>query len=82
VYGSIVAIGFVVAMLLIGALLALVVRGVHEGLSWLVRSGGGASALWEAIAATASVVAGFALLAVFVRLVVGLSRARGAARST
>jgi hypothetical protein len=35
--GSLVALGFGFAILLIGTTLALFVRGVHEGLSWLVR---------------------------------------------
>src|SRR5689334_8890824 len=42
---SLVAVGFAVAILLIGTPLALFVRGLHEGLSWLVGLGSQTSVL-------------------------------------
>jgi hypothetical protein len=53
--GSLVALGFAVAILLIGTPLALFVRGLHEGLSWLVRLSGDTSALMEGLVSISSV---------------------------
>jgi hypothetical protein len=69
--GSLVALGFGLAILLIGTPLALLARGVHEGLSWLVRLRGETSALMDAFVSVSSVVGTVILIAVFVRLVVG-----------
>ena len=81
--GALVALGFALAILLIGTPLALLARGVHEGLSWLVRLRGETSALMEALVTVSSVLGTVILVAVFVRLLVGFSnwrrrfRARG-----
>ena len=71
--GSLVALGFALAILLIGTPLALLVRGEHEGLSWLVRLRGETSALMEAFVSVSSVLGTVILVAVFIRLLVGFS---------
>ena len=81
--GSLVVLGFALAILLIGTPLALLARGVHEGLSWLVALRGETSALTEAFVSVSSVVGTVILVAVLVRLLIGFfnwrrrSRARG-----
>jgi len=69
--GALVALGFALAILSIGTPLALVARGVHEGLSWIVRFGGETSALMEAFVSVSSVLGSVILVAVFIRLLVG-----------
>ena len=69
--GSLAALGFALAILLLGTPLALLARGVHEGLSWLVRLRGETSALMEAFVSVSSVLGTVILVAVFVRLLVG-----------
>jgi hypothetical protein len=64
---SLAAVGFALAILLIGTPVALVVRGVHESLSWLVRLRGEVSPLEEAIVAASSVAAAIVLVVVFAR---------------
>jgi hypothetical protein len=73
---SLVALGFVLAILLIGAPLALLARGVHEALSWLVALRGETSALMEAVVSVSSVVGTVILVGVLVRLLVGFFRWR------
>jgi hypothetical protein len=70
--GSVVAMGFGLAILLIGTPLALVARGLHDGLSWLARLRGETSALVEALISMSSVVGTVILIVVLVRLLVGL----------
>jgi hypothetical protein len=67
---SLAALGFVVAILLIGTPVALIVRGLYEGLSRLARGGGDISALADALVSVASVAGGVVLAGVFVRLLV------------
>src|SRR3954451_16111540 len=69
--GSLVALGFALAILLIGTPLALLARGVHEGLSWLVRLRGETSALLEAFFSASSVLGTVILVAVFIRVLAG-----------
>jgi len=86
--GSLVVLGFPLAILLIGTPLALLARGVHEGLSWLVALRGETSALIEAFVSVVTVLGTVILVAVFVRLLVGFFnwrrtfRARGSSRGT
>ena len=68
--GSLVVLGFGLAMLVIGTPLALLTRGIHEGLSWLVALRGGTSALVEAFVSVSSVLGTVIVIAVFVRLLV------------
>jgi hypothetical protein len=67
---SLVALAFVCAILLIGIPIALIVRGLYEGLSWLVRLGGDMSALVRALPLVSSVAVGLVIAAVFARLLV------------
>jgi zinc transporter ZupT len=69
--GSLVGLGFALAILAIGTPLALLVRGVHEGLSWLVRLRGETSALMDAFVSVSSILGVLILVAVFTRLLVG-----------
>jgi hypothetical protein len=69
---SLLALGFAFAILLLGIPLALFVRGLYEGLSWLVRLGGDTPALVEALVSIGSIAGGLILAAMFVRLLVGL----------
>src|SRR3954453_13255688 len=69
--GSLAALGFALAILLIGTPLALLAQGVHEGLSWLAASRGETSALMEAFVSASSVVGTVILVGVLVRLLVG-----------
>ena len=73
---SLVALAFAGAILLIGTPIALIVRGLHEGLSWLVRLGGDMSALVQALVSVSSVVGGLVIAAVFATLLVRLFRWR------
>ena len=56
--GSLAAVAFAFAILLIGIPIALIVRGLHEGLSWVVRLGGEMSGLVEALVSVSSTVGG------------------------
>ena len=69
--GSLVVLGFALAILLIGTPLALLARGVHEGLSWLVAFRGETSALMDALVSVSGLLGTVILVAVFVRLLVG-----------
>jgi hypothetical protein len=69
--GSLVALGFALAILLIGTPLALLARGVHEGLAWLVGLRSETSALMGAFVSVSSAVAIVILVVMFVRLLVG-----------
>jgi hypothetical protein len=72
--GSLVAFAFVFAILLIGTPVMLIIHGLHEGLSWLVRLGGETSVLVEALVSASSVAGGLVLAAVFVRFLVRFFR--------
>jgi hypothetical protein len=67
---SLVALAFACAILLIGLPLALIVRGLHEALSWLVARQGNASALVQVFVSVSSVTGGFVITAVLARLLV------------
>jgi hypothetical protein len=67
---SLVALAFGCAILLIGMPIALIVRGVHEGLSWLVGRGGDMSALAQALVSFSSVAGGIVITAALARLLV------------
>ena len=69
--GSLVVLGFALAILLIGTPLALLARGVLEGLSWLVALRGETSALTDVFVSVSSGVGTVILVAVLVRLLVG-----------
>jgi len=69
--GSLVVLGFALAILLIGTPLALLARGVHEGLSWLVALRDETSVLMEALVSASSFLGTVILVAVLVRLLVG-----------
>ena len=62
--------GFSVVVLLIGTPIALLVRGLYEGLSWLTRSGDMTGPFIEALVAVASSVGGVTLFALAARTVV------------
>ena len=67
---SLVALAFAVAIVLIGMPVTLIVRGLHEGLSWLVRLGGEMSGVIDAVVSVSSVAGGLVIAAVFARLLV------------
>jgi hypothetical protein len=67
---SLVAIAFACVILLIGMPLALSVRGLHEGLSWLVGLEGDMSALAQALVSVSSVAGGILIAAALARLLV------------
>jgi hypothetical protein len=69
--GSLVVLAFGLAILLVGTPLALLARGVHEALSWLVALRGETSALMEALVSVSSFLGTVILVAAFVRLIVG-----------
>jgi len=62
------AVALPAVVLLLGAPLALLVRTLHEGLSWLTRAGGMTSPFIEASIAFASAVSGLALFALSARV--------------
>ncbi len=68
------ALGFSVAVLLIGTPIALLVRGLHEGLSWLTRLGDMTGPLIEALVAVASSLGGVLLFALSVRFLLKSTR--------
>lgn len=65
---SLLSLGFGLAILLIGTPLALLARGVHEGLLLLVALRGETSALTEAFVSASTVIGTVILIAAFVRL--------------
>lgn len=67
---SLVVVAVAFAIVLIGIPIALIVRGLHEGLSWLVRLGGGMSAPVQALVSVSSVAGGLVIAAVLGRLLV------------
>jgi hypothetical protein len=77
---SLVALAFAFAILLIGTPIALIVRGLHDTFSWLVRVGGDMTAPVEALVSVASVGGGLILTAVLVRLLVGVFHWRRSVR--
>jgi hypothetical protein len=74
---SVVMLAFVFAILLVGLPIAMSVRAVHEGLSWLARRGGEMGAATEVLVSGASVVGGIIATAAFARVLVGLFRWNG-----
>lgn len=70
------AVGFPVAVLLIGTPIALLVRILQEALSWLTRSGGITGPFIEAFIALASSVGGVVLFALSARLLLTFFRQR------
>src|SRR3954453_13015541 len=67
---SVAALVFAFAILLIGIPIALIVRGLHEGLSWLVRLGSEMSGLTEPLVAVSSVAGGLGIALLVAPLVV------------
>jgi hypothetical protein len=59
--GSLAVLAAAIALLLIGIPIALIVRGLHEGLSWTVRLAGEMSAGVEALVSVVSVVGGLVI---------------------
>ena len=78
---SLVALAFACAILLIGLPIALIVRGLHEALSWLVARPGTMSALVEAFVSVSSVTGGVVVTAVLARLLVRLFHWRNTFRA-
>lgn len=68
--GSLVVLGFALTILLIGTPLALLARGVYEGLSWIAALRGETSALMEVFVSVSTVFGTVALVTVVVRLLV------------
>jgi hypothetical protein len=67
---SLVAVAFAFAILLIGTPVALIVRGLHEALSWIVRSAGEMPVVADALVSVSSVTGGVVIAAVIARLLV------------
>ena len=67
---SLVVLGLAIAILVVGTPLALIVRGAHEGLSWLGGLTGDSSAMVEALVSVSSLAGGVILTALFIRLLV------------
>jgi hypothetical protein len=67
---SLVALAFALAILLIGIPIALIIRGLQEGLSWLVGLERGMSALVQALVSISSVAGGLVIAAALARLLV------------
>jgi hypothetical protein len=61
---------FAFAILIIGTPIALLVRGLHDGLSWFVGLGGEMAARERTLVSVVSTVAGIALTALFARVIV------------
>ena len=68
--GALAAVAFAFAILLIGIPIALIVRGLHAGLSWFVRLAGEVPALVEALVSVSSTVAGLVTALVVAALLV------------
>jgi F0F1-type ATP synthase membrane subunit a len=78
---SLVALAFACAILLIGMPIAIIVRGLHEALSWTVARQGNMSALVQAFVSVSSVTGGFVITAVLARLLVRLFHWRNTFRT-
>ena len=70
--GSLAAVAFAFVIWLIGIPIALIVRGLHAGFSWVVGLGGEMSALVEALVFVSSTVAGLVIALVVAALLVRL----------
>jgi hypothetical protein len=68
--GSLAALVFAFAILVIGTPIALIIRGLDEGLSWLVRLGGEMSSRGEALVSVSSVTGGLVIALLVARLIV------------
>jgi len=79
--GSLAAVAFAFAIWLIGIPIALIVRGLHAGLSWLVRLAGEMSGLAEALVAVSSTVGGLVIALVVATLLVRLFHWRNTFRA-
>jgi len=64
-----VVLGFAFVIVVIGTPIALIVGGLHEGLSWLARVSGDPSAMMTALVPIASVAAGVIVVAALIRAV-------------
>jgi len=78
--GSVVAFGFAFAILAVGTPIVLIIRGLHEGLSWLARLVGDPSLLVEALLSISSIAGGVTLTALIIRLLVIWISARSRSR--
>ena len=78
---SLVALAFACAILLLGMPLALIVRGLHDALSWLVARQGNMSALVQAFVSVSSVTGGLVITALLARLLVRLFHWRSTFRA-
>jgi hypothetical protein len=67
---SLVAVAFALAILVIGTPIALLVRGLHDSLSWFVGLGGEMAATERMLVSVVSTVGGIAVTAVFARAIV------------
>ena len=65
--GSLVAMAFALAILLIGTPIALLVRGIHASLSWLAALNGEMLTIGPALLSVVSTVGALALTALFVK---------------
>jgi hypothetical protein len=79
--GSLAAVALAFAIWLIGIPIALIVRGLHAGLSWLVRLPGETPALIEALVWVSSIAAGLVTGLVVVTLLVRLFHWRRTSRA-
>ena len=79
--GSLAAVAFAFAIWLIGIPVALIVRGLHAGLSWLVGLGGEMSALVEALVSVSSTAGGLVIALVVATLLVRLFHWRNTFRA-
>jgi hypothetical protein len=78
--GSLVAMAFALAILLIGTPIALLVRGVHASLSWLAALRGDMLTIDPALVSVASSLGALALTALFARALVVCFRWRRTVR--
>jgi hypothetical protein len=74
--GSLIAFAFAFAILLLGMPVVLIIRSLHDGLSWLVPLSGETSTLVEALVSVSSVAGGLTLAVVLGGLLVRLLRSR------
>jgi hypothetical protein len=77
---SLAVLAFAFAILLIGIPVALIVRGVHEGVGWLARIGGEMSALVEALVSVFGLAGGLVTALLVAVLVVRFSHWLGTLR--
>jgi len=78
---SLAGLAFAFAILLIGIPIALIVRGMHAGLSWLVRLGGDMSAFVDALVWVSSSAGGLVMALVVAALVVRFFHWRSSVRA-